>query len=136
MGVELTKVSMKWSEETVEAEAELLDAFSGLVEGRSQMSRVAYRIARGVVRTMGIMRVIEEFVQDKQRQTLCDQIALEFPSAPHTPLLGPKPLTRVTPSSEGARRRHVSGVSRRSVASVAWGTSLAIHFTPVNERAA
>jgi len=138
MGEELRKVSMKWSPDTVEAEAELLNAFSGLVEGRSHMSRIAYKIARAAVRTMGIVRVIEEFVQDKQGPISCDQIALKFPSASITPQqLGPKPPVRANHAPGRSHgRREFGGVSRRSVASVAWGASFHIHFTPVNERAA
>lgn len=48
-----------------------------------------------------------------------------------------KPLKRIVAHpSKGARQREVRGVSRRTAASVAWGTSLATHFTRFSRRAA
>ena len=105
MGEQLHKVSMKWSPATLEHEAELLNAFAGLVEGRSQLSRVTMKIVWRLVRTVGILRVIEEFVQDKQSHTLCEQIGLEFPAPAYsegTPA-GKRPPVRVSPSRDGAR---------------------------------
>ena len=67
----------------------------------------------------------------------------EFPSTPQgrtTPLLGPKPPMRVTPSSEGARRRHLSrGVTGCVAAKEYYESSVFsfhVHFTPLNREAA
>lgn len=136
MGECLTPIPVKLRAATV-AEIDAMRAQLPLEPGRST-------VARGLIEEVFLLIAegILQFRSARGNRLLSVSSVSGIPSIPSEfPVieagLTKKPLTRIAASEgSGARRREVHGVSRRTVANVAWGTSLIIHSTPLNERAA
>lgn len=81
MGIVLKTVSLKWDAETIQAADTLLEMFSPFVEGRSQLSRLVFKMFLKIVRTQGMLEVLVASLQGLQGNTSSHQLPKEFPAA-------------------------------------------------------
>jgi hypothetical protein len=108
MGIEMTKVTLKWDAETIQCSDELQSDFSPFAENRSQLSRVVYKLFHKIVRTHGTLQVIADHWQGCLRPMVSDaQLKFDFPSLA-------APEKGAHREQEYPRPRIVS-ISRRSV---------------------
>ena len=118
MGVELKTVSLKWDDETLEAAAELQEMFSPFVEGRSQLSRVVFKMFLKIIRTQGMLEVVVATLQGLQRNTSSHQLPIQFPSLPSPRLVEGQAGSVTGPRLNTSSRRTAASV--RVLGMVAW----------------
>ena len=83
MGLTMTAVTVKWDADTLRMANELEDRFSPLVEGRSQLTRLAIKIVYRVVTTTGTVQVITGHLQGLLG-TSSSYPVIDFPAFPQT----------------------------------------------------
>lgn len=82
MGLELKTVTLTWDPETFAACDEIQQKFAPFVEGRSQTSRLAFKILRKIVNTQGTVEVLTSHLQEVVPKTSSYQPEIEFPAFP------------------------------------------------------
>jgi hypothetical protein len=82
MGVELKTVTLTWDPETFAACDEIQQKFAPFVEGRSQTSRLVFKILRKIVNTQGTVEVLTAHLQDVVPKISSYQPEIQFPAFP------------------------------------------------------
>lgn len=90
MGLELKTVTLTWDPETFAACDEMQQKFAPFVEGRSQTSRLVFKMLLKIVNMRGTVDVLTAHLQDVVNKTSSYQPGIELPApAPLQPATVP-----------------------------------------------